>query len=446
MSSGRREFQTPLPFAPEVVRAWHERPGAFQRLLPPWESVEVLEQVGTVGEGDRLVMRMAPGVTWEAVHHPLPDGFVDEMARGPISSWRHSHRFLSDGNGGTVIHDEIDFAPAVAGPVIDLRLGTMFKFRRRRLLDDLGRHAGKPRLRIVLAGASGLLGTQLVAFLQTGGHEVIQLVRRNPGPGQVRWNPAAGELDPAALDGADALVSLSGENVGEGAWTDARKAQLIDSRLQVTGLLSRTLAACTRPPRVWLSASAVGLYGDTGDNAATEVSPRGNGFLAELCERWEAAAEAPAGTRRVLLRLGVVLSARGGALATMLTPFRFCGGGPIGGGRQFFPWISMEDAVYAMHHALFDAELSGPVNLVAPVQTRQAEFARALGAALGRPAILPLPAAAVRLLFGQMGEEVLLAGQRVEPAALTGRFRWSLPALDAALAWELGLDGDKAGA
>lgn len=439
MSAARREFHTPLPFPPTEVRAWHERPGAFQRLLPPWESVEVVEQVGTVGEGDRLVMRMAPGVLWEAVHHPIPDGFVDEMARGPLSSWRHAHRFIEDGNGGTVIHDEIDFAPAIASLGVDARLPTMFAFRRRRLLEDLARHAGKPKLRVVLAGASGLLGTQLAAFLLTGGHEVVQLVRRNPGAGQFRWNPAAGELDPAALEGADALISLSGENVGEGSWTDARKQALVDSRLQVTGLLSRTLAACKSPPAVWLSASAVGVYGNTGETVATESSPRGEGFLAELCERWEAAAVAPAGTRRVLLRFGVVLSARGGALAKMLTPFRFGVGGPIGGGQQFFPWVAMEDAVFAMHHALFDPELIGPVNVVAPTETRQAEFATALGSALSRPAFAPLPAPVVRGLFGQMGEEVLLAGQRVRPTQLAPRFRWALPDLDACLRWELGL-------
>jgi uncharacterized protein (TIGR01777 family) len=436
-----RRFSTPLPFPPGLVRAWHERPGAFQRLAPPWEAIEVLEQQGTVREGDRLVMRIPPGVQWEAVHHPLPDGFVDEMARGPFSSWRHAHHFVDDGAGGTVIHDEITFAPDLAAPVVDARLARMFAFRRARLQEDLSRHAGRPPLRVLLAGASGLLGTQLVALLQTGGHEVVQLVRRTPGPGQVRWDPAAGELDPTALEGVDALISLSGENVGEGAWTPARKDALLQSRLQTTSLLSRTLAACRNPPRTWLSASAVGYYGDTGDTGVDETGPRGGGFLAELCERWEAAAVAPSGVRRVLLRLGVVLSARGGALARMASVFRFGAGGPIGGGRQFFPWIAMDDALYAMLHALHDPSLAGPVNLVAPNETRQAEFAGALGRAVGRPAFLPLPAALVRTLFGQMGEEVLLAGQRVRPAALAPGFRWSQPDLDGCLRWELGAGG-----
>jgi uncharacterized protein len=434
-----RHFQTALPFPAAAVRAYHERPGAFQRLVPPWETLEVLEQSGTVKEGDRLVLRMPPGVRWEAVHHELPDGFVDQMARGPLSSWRHAHRFIEDGSGASVIHDEISFAPAAASVVVDAKLERMFAFRKRRLFEDLSRQLGKPRLRVLLAGASGLLGTQVVAFLQTAGHDIVQLVRRAPTAGQVRWNPAAGELDPAALDGVDALISLSGENVAEGAWTAARKQALLQSRLQVTELLSASLARCTTPPRVWLSASAVGVYGNTGDALATEESARGGGFLAELCERWEAAAVAPPGTRRVLLRLGVVLSARGGALARMVTPFRWGVGGPIGGGQQFFPWVGMDDAVYAMHHALHDEAVSGPVNIVAPASTRQADFAAAMGKALSRPAIAPLPGFVVRALFGQMGEEVLLAGQHVAPAILAPRFHWAFPELDACLRWELGL-------
>ena len=437
----RREFRTPLPFSAELVRAYHERPGAFQRLVPPWDPVEVLEQHGTVHEGDRLVMRIPPGVRWEAVHHPLPDGFVDEMVSGPLASWRHAHRFVAEGEG-CVIHDEIEFAPDLAGWLADGRLERMFAFRARRLQNDLSRLAGRRAKRVLLAGASGLLGTQLAALLRVGGHDVRQLVRRPLGAplgaGEVRWDPARGELDPAALAGVDVLVSLSGENVGEGAWTDERKRALVESRLSVTTLLARRLREAEPRPRVWLSASAVGYYGDTGDTEVDEASPRGAGFLAELCERWEAAAEAIPGVRGVHVRFGVVLSARGGALAKMATPFRLGGGGPIGGGRQWFPWISADDAVYGLLHLMFDEARSGPVNLVAPHPVRQGEFATALGAAVHRPALVPLPAFAVRAGFGQMGQEVLLAGQRVRAKALDGRFVFAFPDLADALRWELG--------
>lgn len=398
----------------------------------------MLEQTGTVAEGDRLVLRLWPGARWEAVHHALPEGFEDEMVSGPMSSWRHRHRFLADGAGGCVIHDEIEFSPDIAGWVADSRLRAMFAFRARRLREELARHQGKAAQRILLAGASGLVGTQLVALLQTAGHEVVQLVRRAPTAGQVQWDPARGRIDPKDLEGFDAVISLSGENVGEGAWTDTRKQALIDSRLAVTTLLANTFGQLARPPRVWLSASAVGIYGDRGDERLIESSAPGAGFLADLCQRWEAAAHTIPGVRVVMLRLGVVLSGHGGALARMLTPFKLGVGGPIGSGRQFFPWIAMDDALYAMLHCLTDAHLSGPVNLVAPGIVRQEAFAKGLGHALGRPAFVPLPALAVSTLFGEMGKEVLLAGQNVAPAALANRFAFSQPELAGALAWELG--------
>ncbi len=435
----RRIYSTPIPFPADAVRAWHSRRGALQRLLPPFDGAQVLSQSGTVNEGDRVVMQMLPGVTWEATHHPHPDGFTDQQTRGPLQSWTHHHRFLDDGAGGCVIRDEIEFSPDLAGWVADGRLGAMFAFRKRRITEDLTRLAGLAPSRVLLAGASGLLGTQLAALLTVGGHEVVRLVRRKGGEGEIEWDPARGRLDAAAVEGFDAVVSLSGENVGEGGWTDARKRALTDSRLGPTGLLARTFGQLARPPRVWLSASAVGLYGDRGDERLTETARVGGGFLAGLCEQWEAEAVTSPGVRVVKLRLGVVLTARGGALARMLTPFRMGLGGPIGSGQQYFPWISADDALYAMLHAMFDPSVDGPINVVAPAAVRQVEFARALGSALGRPAVAPLPAFAVKALFGEMGQEVLLAGQNVVPGRLQDRFRWAFPTLSDVLTFELGL-------
>ncbi len=433
-----RIYETSLPFPAAAVRAYHTRVGALQRLMPPSETATVVSQSGTVNEGDRVVIQMMPGITWEAVHHPLADGFVDEMVHGPLSRWTHRHRFLDNGPEACVIRDEIEFAPGIASWVADGRLGTLFGFRSRRLREDMSRLVDRPPLRVLLAGASGLLGTQLAALLSVGGHEVVRLVRRKPAEGEVQWNPAAGTIDSTAIEGFDAVISLSGENVGEGAWTEARKAELIESRLATTGLLARTFAELTRPPRVWLSASAVGIYGDRGDEPLTEASPAGSGFLAELCERWEAAAATVPGVRVVKLRLGVVLTARGGALGQLATAYRFGAGGPVGSGQQFFPWIAGDDALYAMLHCLFDERMSGPVNLVAPRAVRQREFAATLGRTLARPAIVPLPAFAVSALFGEMGREVLLGGQNAVPERLDGRFTWAFPDLADALSFELG--------
>lgn len=295
-------------------------------------------------------------------------------------------------------------------------------------------------MRVAISGASGLIGRQLGAFLTTGGHEVLRLVRREAGPGEVRWDPARGTVDAAALEGVDAVVHLAGESVAGGRWTAARKKEILESRRAGTDALARALAGLDRKPKVFVSASAVGIYGDTKDREVDEASDPGSGFLADVCKAWEAAADPAraAGIRVVHPRIGVVLSAAGGALAELRTPFSFGVGGPVGSGEQWFPWISMDDTIGALHH-LLTAQAEGPVNLVAPAPVRQRELASTLGRVLKRPAVMPLPAFAVRTLFGEMGSEVLLAGQRVKPRRLGELgFSWLRTDLEAALRMELG--------
>ncbi|MFN7147818.1 MAG: TIGR01777 family oxidoreductase, partial [Myxococcota bacterium] len=319
------------------------------------------------------------------------------------------------------------------------RSARMFEFRHQRTTEDLERHAGRETLRVAVTGASGLIGTQLCAFLGTGGHRVERLVRREAGQGEIRWDPAAGKLDPAALEGVDAVVHLAGENVGQ-RWTPAHKAAVLQSRVDGTRTIARALAQLDRKPRIFVSASAVGYYGDTGDTLVDESAPNGKGFLAEVCRAWEASADPAraAGIKVVHPRIGVVLSGAGGALAEMRTPFSLGVGGPIGGGSQWFPWVAMDDTVGALHHLLY-AGLEGPVNVVAPAPVTQAEFARVLGKVLHRPAFLPLPGFAVKALFGEMGQGVLLAGQRVAPQRLLDSgYRFLRPELEAALRFELG--------
>lgn len=257
-----------------------------------------------------------------------------------------------------------------------------------------------------------------------------------PGAAAVAWDPAAGRLDGAALDGLDAVVHLAGEDISRGAWTAAKKARIRQSRVEGTALLARTLASLDRPPAVLACASAVGYYGDRGDEALTEESPPGTGFLASVCRDWEAAASpaVEAGIRVLHLRFGVVLSPAGGALARMLGPFRMGMGGPIGSGRHYVSWIAIDDALGAVVHALSSETLRGPMNVASPGPVTHLEFARTLGRVLGRPTLLAVPAFGLRLLFGEMATEVLLASQRLEPARLlsTG-YEFRYPNLEGAL-------------
>ncbi|HEY9898359.1 MAG TPA: TIGR01777 family oxidoreductase [Pantanalinema sp.] len=295
--------------------------------------------------------------------------------------------------------------------------------------------------RIAITGASGFVGTRLGSFLETGGHAVWPLVRREAGAHEISWDPARGQLDLEGLEGADAVVHLAGESIAGGRWTPARKAAILESRVEGTRLLAEGLAKLRRAPSVLVCASAIGYYGSRADAVLTEDSAPGTGFLSEVCQAWEAAAEPArqAGIRVVHLRTGVVLSARGGALAQMILPFTMGVGGVIGGGRQWMSWIGFDDLIGAIHHALFTEALRGPVNATAPQPVTNAEFTRILGKVLGRPTLFPLPAPVVRLMFGELGDALLLQGARVLPTKLqaTG-FTFRQPDLEAALRSELG--------
>lgn len=289
---------------------------------------------------------------------------------------------------------------------------------------------------VLVTGASGLVGRAWCARAAAGGAEVRRMVRRPPSAaGEFRWDPAGGEFDDRALDGCTAVVHLAGESVAGGRWTAGRKRRVRDSRVLGTGLLAARIAAAPAPPRVLVCASAVGYYGDRGEEELDEAAGRGAGFLAETCAEWEEAAApaAGAGVRLVHLRYGVVLARDGGALKKMLPAFRLGLGGRLGSGRQWMPWLTLEDAVGMIDHAIACDGLAGPVNAVAG-SVRNVEFTRALGRAMRRPVVLPVPAPLLRLAFGQMAEELLLAGQRVRPRRLaeTG-FRPVQPELELAL-------------
>jgi hypothetical protein len=452
------ERSVELPVTAEEAFAWHDRPGALERLIPPWERVEVLQRSGGIADGGRVTLRVHVGPAafrWVAYHRDYQPGrrFVDEQMEGPFRRWVHVHDFEPVTPGSSRLTDRIELvlpggAPGglAGGAMIRRRVERMLAYRHALLPSDLAAHAlyrDAPRLHIAVTGASGLLGRTLVPFLTTGGHRVVTVSRRARGPDQIGWNPDGGNLDPSALEGLDAAVHLAGEPIGV-RWTAARKRRIRESRTRGTRLLAETLARLPRPPRVLVSASAVGIYGNRGDTMLTEDTPPDEArpdFLVEVAREWEAATEPArsAGIRVVHLRFGIVLSPAGGALGRMLPPFRLGLGGPLGSGQQWVSWIAIDDAVGAVHHSVMAESLAGPVNATAPEPVTGRALARTLGRVLGRPALLAAPGPALRLAFGEMAQAALLGSQRVLPTRLLASgYRFRYPSLEPALRFVLG--------
>lgn len=445
------EKQSAMPVPPSQLWEWHARPGALERLIPPWSGVRVVSATG--GMADREVTLSVPigpvRQRWIAKHVDASPGhsFRDRMVKGPFARWEHTHRF-EPAEEGSLLVDHLDWelpmggvGDGLAGDAVQRVIERTFRFRHRRTREDLELHAGRAPLRFAITGATGLIGHELVATLGGGGHRVDRLVRGDPAPGStdIRWDPARGRIDAAALEGVDVVVHLAGESVF-GRWSKRKKEAILRSRVDGTALLARTLAGLARKPRVLISVSAVGYYGDRGDVELAEGATSGSDFLAGVCRAWEDAARpaANAGIRVVHPRIGVVLSARGGALATMLPAFRAGLGGPVGSGKQVQSWIAMDDLVRAMHHLVWAEDLEGPVNFTAPTPATQAELARTLGETLGRPARIPTPSIALKAAFGEFAA-VLLTGQRVLPRKLLASgFRFVRPTLAEALRVELG--------
>ena len=291
-------------------------------------------------------------------------------------------------------------------------------------------------MRVAITGSHGLIARHLIPALERSGHQVLAIVRGNPGVGEVHWDPATGDLDPTAVE-VDAVIHLAGAGIASRRWNAAHKRAVLDSRRKGTTLLAERLAESTAKPAVLVSASAIGLYGDRGEEDLTESSPPGQGYLAEVCRQWEdsSAPARDAGIRTVLLRTGIVQAGDGGALKSQLPLFKAGLGGRLGNGRQWTSWISIDDEVGAILHALADERLVGPVNLAAPGTVRNATYTRVLGAVLGRPTVMAVPAPALRIALGrEMADEMLLASQKVIPAVLeaTG-YDWRQPALEPAL-------------
>ncbi|PWH06297.1 TIGR01777 family protein [Brachybacterium endophyticum] len=465
----RIDHRTELQHPVQDVLTWHERPGALVRLTPPGIARIADPEAGGLDVGRRTRVLLGPPalpgpahLTWELRHAERDDvgegdeavhRFVDQQVTGPFRAWRHEHTMSGAGAGRSVLEDHLDVelpaATDLAGSLSRGRaewtarrsIGQMLAFRSAQLHDDLAfhaRHARAPRLTVAIAGASGLIGTQLTALLRTGGHTVLRMVRgREAGPGEIAWDPQRGLLDPADLEGVDAVVNLAGRPISS-RFTPRTEQEMLSSRTSTGELIARTLAGMSDGPRVLLQASAIGYYGaDRPGEQLTEDAAPGDDVLAQVCRAWEASSRPAidAGVRVVHLRTGIVLSDGGGALLPQIPLFLAGAGGRLAARGAMISWITLDDMVRAYAHALLSDELSGPVNAVGPQPVSSAEFARTLGRVLHRPALIPTPAFGPALVLGREGaRELVRADQDVDASRLLGSgFAPEYPELEEAL-------------
>lgn len=437
----------------DEVFAWHTRSGAMRRLVPPWQPMRVVKETESLADGT-AILGLPAGLRWIARHdsagYDPPYQFRDVLSSDGLMTlpprvigwWRHTHRYSDAGSGTTRVHDIVD----TTVPAAFLR--STFAYRHRQLAEDMAAHAdaaaaGARALTIAITGSSGLVGTALGAFLSTGGHRVIRLVRGDPvSDGERRWVPSQPASD--LLDGVDAVIHLAGESIA-GRFTAAHRRAIRDSRVEPTRRLAEVAAATGGRLKTFISASAIGFYGyDCGDTVLDEDSPRGDGFLAEVVADWEGATApaADAGLRVVRVRTGIVQAAAGGTLKLLRPLFAAGLGGRLGDGQQWLSWIGIDDLLDIYYRAIYDDRLTGAVNAVAPDPVRNSDYTRALAATMHRPARLPVPSIGPRLLLGRQGAaELAEADQRVSPATLLKLgHRYRQPTVQDALAHQLGHD------
>lgn len=452
------EYHSDYPCTARQLYNWHSRFGALERLLPPWERTKIVSRTGGLDPGGRVVLKMRSGPIpfhYHAHHIENIPGkmFRDIQEKGPFSSWSHSH-FFTDTPTGSNLYDRVEYSlpfdnhlPSFLKTYVHKSLQQVFHHRESIISEDIKVHlrcSTKP-LNILISGASGVLGRELIPFLTTGGHQVWTLVRRPPdrSKNEIFWDPENTVLDTSQLPTLDAVIHLAGEYIGLARWSEEKKQRVIDSRVQGTTFLSRVVSGLAVKPKVFLCASAVGYYGDTKQTELEETEPQGADFISEVCGRWEASATAAekAKIRTVFLRMGIGLTPRGGALERILdtSPLGFMR--RFGSGNQYISWISTDDMISAMLHCLACETLQGPVNVAAPQPVTNAEFMRTLARVAQRPLLIPIPASLLKIVYGQMASEILLSGCHVSPRKLVeSGFQFRHPNLELALKKLLGKD------
>jgi uncharacterized protein len=437
----RVRFEQALPCSARALFDYHAEVGAFDRLTPSWEDVEVVQPLVALRDDEVVVLKAKLGpvpLTMCAVHSEVKvptanteGGFVDEQQGGPFAHWRHQHRFVPDGADVCRLIDDIEyslpslpFASLVAGGYVAARLERMFRYRHDITKHDVrlrGRWGAK-RLRIGITGMRGLVGAELARLCRVLGHEVVPFERTTATstPHAIAWNPDAGTIDVQAASGLDAVVHLAGENIGDGRLDQTKLERIHRDRTQHASGLRTALLRCAQPPKVFVGASAIGYYGDRGDDVLTENAPAGDNAFAHLCSDWEASmtSDAPAIMRTVVLRVGIVLSPRGGALAKVLPLFRAGLGGPIADGNMWMPVIGLDDLADILARAIHEESMKGTYNAVGPEPVTNAQYTHLLSQLLHRPAILPVPAAALRAATGLLADQAVLASARVIPQRL----------------------------
>jgi uncharacterized protein (TIGR01777 family) len=429
--------------------AWHIREGAFERLNPPWQQFKVIERKGNIQNNGtvKIKMKIAGPIhtTWLVKHSDYVEGkqFKDSQIKGLFSSWTHTHLFNSLELSSCILDDHIEYSlpggtvsEIIASPLINKKLNQMFGYRHLLTRNDLRVHATANKIRgndrpmtIGITGSSGFLGSSLIPFLTTGGHRVIRFVRHPTRDNDfnlknvksVQWNPSSASLDDKIdNENIDAVVNLAGENIF-GRWTREKKKRIFDSRVNTTRSLCKLLSSLDKPPKVLVSASATGYYGDRGDEMLTEESQSSIGFLSDVCRNWEKSTQIAkeSGIRVVNLRIGIVLSSSGGMLSKILPLVKLGLGGRIGNGNQYMSWIGLDDLLGLIVYTIADESISGPVNAVSPNPVTNADFTTTLGKVLSRPTIFSIPESMIKLALGEeLANAAILLSSRVFPGHL----------------------------
>ncbi|MCM8532219.1 MAG: TIGR01777 family oxidoreductase [Lentisphaeraceae bacterium] len=422
-----------MPVSAEILAAWHESPGAFGRIQPPWESAEIINKATEIADGleEHIQIKIGPlKKMWIARYHDVikNEQFCDLQVSGPFAYWDHKHVFKAIDSDKSELVDDISYKEPMgpvgrllAGKMIASKLDAMFNYRHAVTHADLARHFNrkiKP-MKVAITGGTGLVGGCLGPLLQTMGHEVFILTRNPKKENHIKWDPATSEIDHEKLEGIDAFINLAGRSIAA-PWTSKVKKDIISSRLDSSELLVKAIKVMKRKPSVVITASGSAYYPLYTGETYSEDGPKGEGFLPELAEKWEGVFKPldAIGVRVVKLRIGVVLTPAGGALQKMLPAFKLGLGGPFSSGKQYMSWIAIDDLIDIMAFALEDEKYSGVINAVSPEPVTNKEFSKTLGKVLNRPTVLPVPAAILKMIPGGMGKELFLASNRLEPAKL----------------------------